>query len=372
MPRDGSGVYTQPSPDVITATSISSTVYNGFVHDIATDANAPRPIVAGGTGAASAAAARTALAVETFGQVVTNYDSHSFLPGSFYSDSAATSPPVVGHAFVGLCAFVDANNMYLEAYDRDDAAQPGALWIRQKKAGTWSSWVKAQALNVNGTPSANQFTTWQSSTAIQGVTITGLVKGNGASAPTAAVANTDYLPVNNPGITGNPTAPTPSVDDNDTSIATTAFVIGQAGSTSPIMDGSATAGASLRWSRQDHVHPNDTSRLALAGNQTVTGGFRITPSSQGTISSGTFTPDAFNHNYQFYTNNGAHTLAAPANDCAIDILITNGASAGAITFSGFTVGANTGDPLTTINTNKFVVSIRRINGVSTYAVKALQ
>jgi len=203
MPRDGSGVYSLPFPDVVTATAIASTVYNGFVHDIATDLNAPRPIVAGGTGATSAAAARTALLAETYGQVITNYDSASFLPGSFYSDAAATSPPVVGHAFVGVCAFVDGNNMYLEAFDRDDAAQPGARWIRQKKAGVWSAWAKAQALNIVGAPVANQFTTWQSSTALQGVAITGLVKGNGASAPTAAVAGTDYstVAVANPGTT---------------------------------------------------------------------------------------------------------------------------------------------------------------------------
>jgi len=116
-----------------------------------------------------------------------------------------------------------------------------------------------------------------------------------------------------------------------------------------------------------------TTALAVAGGQTTTGGFNITPYSIGTITTGTVTPNAINQNYQYYTNNGAHTLAAPASDCAIDILITNGAAAGAITFSGFTVAAgNTGDPLTTTNTSKFIVSIRRINAISTYVIKALQ
>jgi hypothetical protein len=77
-------------------------------------------------------------------------------------------------------------------------------------------------------------------------------------------------------------------------------------------------------------------------------------------------------NYQYIVNNGAFTLAAPSADCAIDLLITNGSSAGAVTFSGFTVGSSTGDALTTTNTNKFIVSIRRINAVSTYLIKALQ
>lgn len=111
--------------------------------------------------------------------------------------------------------------------------------------------------------------------------------------------------------------------------------------------------------------------LSTAESKTIAKGFLVTPYSGGTVSSGTFTPDAANGNYQYYTNNGAHTFAVPAADCAIDILITNGASAGAITFSGYTVGT-TGDALTTTNTSKFVVSVRRINSISTYLIKALQ
>lgn len=78
-------------------------------------------------------------------------------------------------------------------------------------------------------------------------------------------SNIDLLaPLASPLFTGNPRAPTPAVDDNDTSVATTAFVLGQAGSESPVMDGAAAAGASTRWARADHVHPSDTSRAPLA------------------------------------------------------------------------------------------------------------
>jgi hypothetical protein len=83
------------------------------------------------------------------------------------------------------------------------------------------------------------------------------------------------------------------------------------------------------------------------------------------------TPDAYNGNYQAGTNNAAFTLAAPANECAIDILVTNGATAGAITFSGFAGGTH-GEPLTTTNGHVFLISIRRIGAVSMYSVKALQ
>lgn len=75
------------------------------------------------------------------------------------------------------------------------------------------------AVGVTGTPTANQFATWNSSTVINGVAITGLVKGNGASAPTAAVSNTDYLPVASPTFTGTLSGPTFDVGNADTTIA---------------------------------------------------------------------------------------------------------------------------------------------------------
>jgi hypothetical protein len=112
--------------------------------------------------------------------------------------------------------------------------------------------------------------------------------------------------------------------------------------------------------------------LSTAETQTITKGFTVTPNNIGTVSSGTTTLNPANGNYQYYTNNGAHTLAAPSSDCAIDVLITNGASAGSVSFSGFTAGTSTGSALTTTNTNKFIISVRRINAVSTYSIYALQ
>jgi len=67
-----------------------------------------------------------------------------------------------------------------------------------------------------------------------------------------------------PGLTGTPTTPTAALDTNTTQIASTAFVVGQAGTSTPLVDGTGTVGVSLRYSRQDHVHPIDTSRAPLA------------------------------------------------------------------------------------------------------------
>ena len=82
--------------------------------------------------------------------------------------------------------------------------------------------------------------------------------------------------INSPTFTGLPAAPTAAQDTNTTQLATTAFVIAQAGTASPLVNGTAAAGTSLRYSRQDHVHPTDTSRAAttvtITGTGALTGG----------------------------------------------------------------------------------------------------
>ena len=157
----------------------------------------------------------------------------------------------------------------------------------------------------------------------------------------------------------------------------TAQALGAAG-TLRISQGAAAAPAWTALSGDATL--NAAGAVTLASNivrnnvtTTMSVGYSVTPFNAGTVSSGTLTPAPANGNYQFYTNNGAHTLATPATDCAIDILETNGASAGAITFSaGFTVGSNVGDTLTTTSGNRFIISVRRINAISTYTIKALQ
>jgi hypothetical protein len=83
--------------------------------------------------------------------------------------------------------------------------------------------------------------------------------------------DTEKAPLASPALSGNPTAPTPTAGDNDTSIATTAFVTSAvAGVTvvppatvAPIMDSVAAVGTTTKYAREDHVHPSDTSRAAL-------------------------------------------------------------------------------------------------------------
>lgn len=73
MPRDGAGVYsTPPGTHGTPNTTILSANYNSNVDDVAADLNTPRPVVAGGTGATTAAGALTALgAVAKAGDTMT-------------------------------------------------------------------------------------------------------------------------------------------------------------------------------------------------------------------------------------------------------------------------------------------------------------
>lgn len=98
----------------------------------------------------------------------------------------------------------------------------------------------------------------------------------------------------------------------------------------------------------------DIAFLGVTG-QVLTGGARVVPFSIGTITTGTTTPDPGNCPMQYLTANGAFTLAPGTNKGQYTLEITNGASAGAITTSGFTTVK--GDSLTTVNAAKFTCSV---------------
>ena len=143
MPRDGSGIYSKPFPDVVDGTTIESAVYNGFVNDVAQDLNAARPVTAGGTGANSADQALFNLAAEKAAQTVTSYDSHLWVPGSFRSAVGTPGAPNATATFSGVCYINEAlanpptnANVTVEARDSVD----GMVYVRAKVAGVWSAW----------------------------------------------------------------------------------------------------------------------------------------------------------------------------------------------------------------------------------------
>ena len=76
--------------------------------------------------------------------------------------------------------------------------------------------------------------------------------------------DTEKAPLASPALTGTPTAPTATASTNTTQLATTAFVLGQASSTTPVMNGTAAVGTGTTFARADHVHASDTSKAPLA------------------------------------------------------------------------------------------------------------
>ncbi len=86
--------------------------------------------------------------------------------------------------------------------------------------------------------------------------------------------DTTRAPLASPTFTGVPAAPTAAVDTNTTQLATMASVLAQAASATPLIDATvAVVGTSTRFARGDHVHPTDTSRLAVSAlsGSTLTG-----------------------------------------------------------------------------------------------------
>jgi hypothetical protein len=101
-------------------------------------------------------------------------------------------------------------------------------------------------------------------------------------------------------------------------------------------------------------------------------GVTSTADDDGTFSSGTYTPTPVGGNMKRIINGGAFTLAVPtaSGDYTLVIQITNNATAGAITLSGF--NRTTGSSFTTTNGHTFLVFITKCNSIELANVVAMQ
>jgi hypothetical protein len=101
-------------------------------------------------------------------------------------------------------------------------------------------------------------------------------------------------------------------------------------------------------------------------------GVTSTADDDGTFSSGTYTPTPVGGNMKRIINGGAFTLAVPtaSGDYTLVIQITNNATAGAITLSGF--NRTTGSAFTTTNGHTFLVFITKCNSIELANVVAMQ
>jgi hypothetical protein len=160
IPRDGSGIYSKLNASAVTQTTIASAQYNGDIDDLVTDANAVRPVSAGGTGGATAAAARVVLdvaqqqssvadATEGRGLVVgaggllasgitqTDWDS-TVSTNKFIRTGAASTPnaPSTADVWSGLNVKKNTTTGWQIAADSTN----GKLRLRTQNASTWSDW----------------------------------------------------------------------------------------------------------------------------------------------------------------------------------------------------------------------------------------
>jgi hypothetical protein len=252
MPRDGSGQYhAPPGTDGAPDTTIDSARYNLFIADLEQVLNSPAPIIGGGTGGGTPDEALDSLGAEKKLQVVTNYDSMLWESGSFISASTATNPPIPGHAFSGIVYVIDNNNITVEARDQDGTTRPGAIYIRQKKAGVWSAWVAETS--GGGGPAGPAGPVGPAGPQGPAGTPGGPVGPAGPAGPQGV-----------PGPQGAPgEVPEAPLDGQQYGRKATAGVGGWTPITQtapatavPLVEAGAGAiGTSLRYAREDHVHP---------------------------------------------------------------------------------------------------------------------
>jgi hypothetical protein len=187
---------------------------------------------------ADAAAARTALGL---GTAATSASSAFDAAGAAAAAQAASQP--LDSDLTALAAIAPAN---------DD--------LVQRKAGAWTNRTPAQVKTDLAL--------------VKGDVGLGNVDNTADTAKPVSTAQQTALNLKadlaSPALTGTPTVPTAAVDTNTTQAASTAYVIAQAASATPVVDGAGAAGTSTRFARADHVHPTDTSRAPLA-SPTFTG-----------------------------------------------------------------------------------------------------
>lgn len=190
-------------------------------------------------------------------------------------------------------------------------------------------------------------------TAVAAGSLSGLGTGVATALSNNLNASGGIAPVTSPTFLVTPAAPTAAVDTNTTQLATTAYVVGQAGAATPLVaTTTAAVGTSTRFARADHVHPANSETMffssannsALAANTTsffTTGGLAgsegvvaVPMTAAGTISNMRVAVSTASGAGQSYTV----TLRKAGADTAVTATLSNVTSGNDLTHS-FTVAA---------------------------------
>lgn len=155
MPRTG-GVYSPPAGTKgVPNTTIQSVPYNTLIDDLAADANAPRPVTAGGTGATSATGARTNIGADNASNLTQGTIDDARLPGTMAAKSFSGPVNITYGA-----SNATAEMLRIGTLDGGAAGKP-FLYVRKEVSpatwtiGLWGTGVEG-ALNLNaGTVNMN-------------------------------------------------------------------------------------------------------------------------------------------------------------------------------------------------------------------------
>ena len=121
IPRNGSGIYSKPAgTTAVASTTIESAKYNSVIDDLVTDANTPRPVVAGGTGAASLAGLLAAIGGQPLDADLTAIAALGYTSGAYLLKKTAAGT-------FSLIALTAAGEALLD--DADAAAQRTTLGL---------------------------------------------------------------------------------------------------------------------------------------------------------------------------------------------------------------------------------------------------
>lgn len=139
MPRNGSGVYSKPAGTTAVAdTTIESAKYNSTIDDLVQDANAARPITAGGTGAQSVGAARQAFT--TFTTKTSGYTAAAADAGAVHRCTATMTVALTAASSLGanwsLTIIADGGDITIDPNSTETIDGKTTLTVRNVSAVT--------------------------------------------------------------------------------------------------------------------------------------------------------------------------------------------------------------------------------------------
>jgi len=160
--------------------------------------------------------------------------------------------------------YVVAAGAWSRAADADTASEMGGATVNVDSGTTQGGQLWSTSFKITDTLGTTALTWAEIIDTSFANSTAGTIAANGTqSAGTSTLyaradhvhpTDTSRAPLASPTFTGTPAAPTAAANTNTTQLATTAFVLGQASSTTPSNIGTAAVGTGTTFARADHVH----------------------------------------------------------------------------------------------------------------------